>query len=203
MRLRSIRRIAWYALLAAVAFGVISTAVVLIDGFTDEGEKADVALVLGNMVHPSGEPSARLKARLDEAVAVYRAGLAPVLLVSGGVGKEGHDEAKVMGEYLRAQGIPPEAIVIDSEGWTTGHSARNTAAWMRRRGATRAIVVTQYFHVARSRLALRQCGVRTVYGAHPSFFELRDPYSLAREVAGWYAYRFRGCSGDAAPPADG
>lgn len=204
MRFPPIRRVALIAFLAAAAFGVISTAAILADGLTDEEEKADVAVVLGNQVFPDGRPSPRLAARLDAALAVHRAGLAPVLLVSGGTGKEGRDEAMVMRDYLVARGVPDSAIVVDSEGWTTGHTARNAATWMRERGLTRAIVVTQYFHVARSRLALEQCGVRIVTGAHPRFFEWGDLYSIAREVAGWYAYRLRGCDPpDPAPDSDG
>ena len=184
-----------FALAALVVLGVIATTLLVVDGLTDERAAADVALVLGNTVNPDGQPSARLRARLDAAVAVYRAGRAPVLLVSGGLGKEGHDEAVVMRNYLVSQGIPAAAIVVDSEGWTTGHSARNAAAWMRGRGLSRAIVVTQYFHVPRSKLALRKCGVASVSGAHARYFELRDFYSTAREVVGWLAYRFRGGCG--------
>lgn len=35
-------------------------------------------------------------------------------------------------------------------------------------------------------------GVRPVYGAHAEYFELRDVYSIAREVIGYGAYLTRG-----------
>jgi vancomycin permeability regulator SanA len=43
-------------------------------------------------------------------------------------------------------------------------------------------VVTQFFHITRSRYALQRAGIDTVYSAHASYFEARDVYSLAREV---------------------
>lgn len=53
------------------------------------------------------------------------------------------------------------------------------------------LVVTQYFHVPRARLALQRFGIGRVYAAHAHFFEWRDIYSTMRELAGWVQYRFR------------
>lgn len=199
MRKPLVRRIVLVLLGTIALAALVPMAAILVDGFTDEGEAADVAVVLGNTVHPDGRPSARLRARLDAAVALYRAGLVPVLMVSGARGKEGHDEAVVMRGYLLGQGVPQGAIVVDSQGWTTGHTAWNAARWMRERGLTRAVAVTQYFHVSRAKLSLRQCGIATVHGAHARYFEWRDLRSIAREVPGWYKYRLRGCEAPAPP----
>ena len=51
-----------------------------------------------------------------------------------------------------------------------------------------AVVVTQYFHIARTMLALRQQGITPVTSAHPAFFELRDLYAIPREAVGTVAY---------------
>jgi uncharacterized SAM-binding protein YcdF (DUF218 family) len=51
------------------------------------------------------------------------------------------------------------------------------------------IVATQYFHVPRTRLALRRAGLEVAGSTHPEYFEWRDLYSLAREVPAWLAYR--------------
>jgi uncharacterized SAM-binding protein YcdF (DUF218 family) len=55
-----------------------------------------------------------------------------------------------------------------------------------------ALVVSQYFHVPRMRLAMKRSGVATVFSAHARYFELRDVYSTAREVVGYGAYFLRG-----------
>ena len=63
---------------------------------------------------------------------------------------------------------------------------------MEERELRSVIVVTQYFHVSRTKLAFRMCGVIDVHGAHANFFEARDAYSLVREFVGYYVYRLRG-----------
>ncbi len=162
-----------------------------VDGLTDSAEASDVIVVLGSEVQADGLPSARLAARLDAAVGVYESGLARAVIVSGAVGKSGHNEAAVMASYLVDKGIPTEVIIIDSEGVTTRATAVNSAAIMDQRGWTSAIVATQYFHVPRSRLALEQEGVGRVTTVHADHFELRDVYSVLREIPA-YARDFIG-----------
>ncbi|RYD79497.1 MAG: YdcF family protein [Verrucomicrobiaceae bacterium] len=161
------------------------------DGLSDELGKADVALVLGNTVNPDGSPSLRLVARLDRTIELYRAGLFPQVIVSGGVGKEGHDEAIVMRDYLVQRGIPTERILVDSQGVNTYASAEMTRSWMVKLGYNKVLVVTQYFHVTRSKLALKKFGIPTVFSAHARYFEMRDLYSIPREIAGFVSYTFR------------
>jgi vancomycin permeability regulator SanA len=151
----------------------------------------DVGLVLGNTVHPDGKPSARLAARLDRALELFKDGSVPLLIVSGAVGREGHDEATVMRDYLVGKGVPSERIIVDSDGRTTWASALNTHAIMHQRGMTRLVVITQYFHVPRSKLAARRSGIPTVTGAHARHIEWRDFYSIAREVPGYLRYLLR------------
>jgi len=51
--------------------------------------------------------------------------------------------------------------------------------------------VTQYFHLPRTMLALKRQGVADVSGAYPAFFELRDVYSVLRELPAVALYIFR------------
>ena len=162
------------------------------DGLRDEIHPADVAVVPGNTVERDGQPSARLRARLDKTLELYRVGLFGHVIVSGGVGAEGFDEAEVMKRYLVSRGVPEDRVIADGGGTTTYRTARNAAELMKRNGWGSALVVSQYFHIARTRLALERYGVRPVYSAHAEYFELRDLYSLAREVIGYGAYLARG-----------
>lgn len=63
-------------------------------------DNADLLVVFGTKINEDGTPSAGLKARLDETVFVYRKHVASLIFVSGGLGKEGYNEAKVMADYL-------------------------------------------------------------------------------------------------------
>jgi vancomycin permeability regulator SanA len=185
------RRIRLGVVILAPLLFAISAAALAIDGLNDDLHKADVAVVLGNTVQPNGQPSARLKARLDKAVQLYRQGLFSNVIVSGGLGTEGFDEAVVMKQYLIAQALDEDHIFLDSDGRTTYLTAKHSARLMKRNGWKSALVISQYFHVPRSRLALQQFGISPVYSAHADFFEMRDLYSTAREVIGYGAYLLR------------
>jgi vancomycin permeability regulator SanA len=161
----------------------------LLDGLRDDAQPSDVAIVLGSQVLPDGTPSARLQARLSKGAELYQRGLVRQVLVSGGTGREGFNEARVMASWLfNRHKLPTQAVLLDEHGNTTADTARNCAAIMHAHGYTSAVAVTQYFHVTRSKLALRRAGVPTVHGAHPEYFEWRDLYSTAREAVALPAY---------------
>lgn len=176
------RLLRWLVLSAAL-FLSLEISLILAIGLSETARPSDVAIILGSKVNPDGSLSPRLQARLDRALALYRQGTAANLIVSGGFGKEGHDEALVMRQYLVRQGVAEGAIIADQHGDNTQATARNSAAIMQQRGWKSAIVVTQYFHIARSAWTLRRTGVGQVSTAHPDFFEARDLYSLLREAA--------------------
>lgn len=175
---------------AAVSLAFAAWVIVLaMSGLRDDLERTDVAVVLGSEVRADGRPSSRLAARLDKGGELYRRGLCSTIVVSGGVGASGHDEAAVMRDYLVRCGIPADQIVTDSAGINTSATARNVSELMRERGWTSVTVVTQYFHVPRTKWAFRRCGVARVCSAHAAYFELRDLYSTVREAVAlpWYA----------------
>lgn len=175
----------------AVAAGLLAAGAIVAAGLHDDIAPSDVGIVLGAKVERDGRPSIMLAARLDKALQLYRRRLFPLVIVSGGQGREGFDEAQVMRAYLMARGVPHAAILVDSRGVRTLATARNAAALMRARGLRSALVVTQYFHVPRSRLALAKAGVRTIHSAHADLFDVRDFYSVPREVVGYAVYLVR------------
>jgi vancomycin permeability regulator SanA len=166
-------------------FGV-HQAFIITDGLTDENVKADVAVIYGNTVHEDGTLSKRLKARLDRGIELYNDSVVHLLFVSGGLGTEGYYEGDKMSQYLIQKGIPIESIVIDNNGNNTKLTTLN---FIEKFGKDKSvIVVSQYHHISRAKLAFKNYGIRNVYGAHCNFFELRDFYSCFREFFGYYKY---------------
>lgn len=108
-------------------------------------------LVLGCAVWENNQPSPMLKDRLDTAIALYKAGAAPKLLLSGDNSREDYSEPDCMFQYTRAQGVPPEDIFLDYAGFSTYDSVYRAQAIFR---AERLIVVTQKYHLFR---ALNTC----------------------------------------------
>jgi len=184
------RLMRWIGGVVAGASGVIVLCAGLIaaDGLTDDIRRSDVAVVLGSKVNSDGRPSPRLKARLGRALELYQNGWTSHVLVSGGTGVEGVPEGTAMKRWLVLQGVPEAAIIVDDAGVDTRATAHNTAALMRAHDLHSVIVVSQYFHISRTKLAFAQEGLPGVGSAHPDYFEARDLYSIAREIPGYAGY---------------
>lgn len=145
------RRVAW-------AVGALVTALALANGLVEaKGAShirgraalgpADAIVVPGARVYADGRPSEMLADRLDAALALYRDGVAPRILVSGDHGTPGYDEVTVMARYLEARGVPAEHVFLDHAGFTTYDTMYRARAVF---GVGRAVVVTQRFHLGRA-----------------------------------------------------
>ena len=177
---------------AGCVWFAVHTAVLLWRGFADDARNADAMVVLGNKVERDGAPSPRLQRRLDCAVRLYREGLAPVVIVSGGRGREGHPEAEVMRETLVEAGIPASAILVDNDGTDTFSTARNTKRIMKAQGLESVIVISSFYHILRTRMVFARFGFEEVSSAHaPLTREWRAVYSVVREFPAFYYYRLR------------
>ncbi len=126
----------------------------------DDRSPADAIVVLGAAQY-NGRPSPVLKARLDHAIALYRAGLAPMVVVTGGIGTgDRMSEASVGHRYLRSHLVPDSAIVVRPDGRTTEESMRSVAEWMHERELARALLVSDPFHMARLSLEARRADLK-------------------------------------------
>lgn len=114
-------------------------------------------MVLGCAVWADNEPSPMLRDRLDTAIALYKAGVAPKLLLSGDNSIVEYSEPDCMLKYTLAQGVPPEDIFLDFAGFSTYESVyRSHAVFM----ADRMIVVTQKYHLFRALKACEALGIK-------------------------------------------
>lgn len=176
-------------MLVLTAWALVHLAAISVDGCSDEDAPADLAVVLGNHVAADGTVSGRLVRRLDRALELYQQGKVPTIIVSGGRDPGSPFEAEAMKRYLVDRGVPADAVVEDRGGENTYLTARFTAEYMQQHGLRSVIAVSQYYHISRSKLALRRFGVAEVRGAHAVMvIEPREPWSLLRELVGYYTY---------------
>ena len=153
-----LRGTAWAAAILLIVYALLFVWVVRVSRFYQR-HPADAIVVLGAAQY-NGRPSPVLKARLDHALQLYRGGLAPVVLVTGGIGAgDRMSEATVGHHYLRARGVPDSAIVVRPDGRTTEESMRSVAEWMKDRKHARMLLVSDPFHMARLRLEARRAGL--------------------------------------------
>lgn len=114
--------LAWLAALAAVVLAARR----------DEAASLDVpaaAIIVLGAAQYDGRPSPVLQARLDHGIALWRAGHAPRLIVTGGRrAGDRMSEAATGRRYALRHGVPDSAILLESEGRTTDESLRAAAA---------------------------------------------------------------------------
>jgi len=122
----------------------------------DQRQPVDAIVVLGAAQY-NGRPSPVLRARLDHALALYREGHSPVVIVTGGIGRgDTTSEATVARRYLVSHGVPGDAVVAQSEGRNTRASMNAVTRWLRARGLRRILLVSDPFHMFRLRLEARR-----------------------------------------------
>jgi len=128
-------------------------------GQVDERQPADAIVVLGAAQY-DGRPSPVFAARLDHAIELWKEGLAPYLVVTGGR-QEGDrtTEAATARAYAVARGVPESAILAEDTGRTTLASLENVAAIYRAHGLRSALFVSDRTHMLRILRLARDQGI--------------------------------------------
>lgn len=190
--IKRLSRILILGVLIVAGWLALHSLLTIAKGVSEKPRPADLAVVLGTRVERSGVPSRSLRARLDRAAQLYQDGMAKAILVSGGLGREGFEEADVMRAYLTARGFPDSAISSDRGGFDTYETARNAADFVRERNLSSVVIVSDYYHLPRAKLAFARFGIPKVSAA-PTQVQpaLRDAYNILREFVAFYYYLVR------------
>ncbi len=139
----------WAAVVVAVA----------VQAAHDQATGADAIAVLGAAQY-NGRPSPVFRARLDHAATLYQRGLAPTVLVTGGVGvRDTLNEANVGRSYLVRLGIPDEAVIPLAGGHDTFSSIDQIRRWFDGRDSRRVLLVSDGFHMLRLQIIARRLGL--------------------------------------------
>ncbi len=107
----------------------------------------DCVVVLGCQVKSDGTPSDMLADRLKRSVALYEAGAAPKLLMSGDHGTHGYDEVSAMKQYALDAGVPSVDVFMDHAGFSTYETVYRAKEIF---GAEKILIVTQEYHLYRA-----------------------------------------------------
>lgn len=147
----------------------------------DQVNAADAIVVLGAAQY-DGVPSPVLQARLDHALELYEADVAPLVVVTGGR-QEGdrYTEATTGYNYLRAHGVPDEDIRKEVQGRSTYESIAATARFLEVEGLEDVVLVSGPAQSKRMEGIAGEVGLDAQVspaGADPSIG------SLARETVG-------------------
>lgn len=144
---------------------------------------SDPVVVLGARIK-EGQPSRMLEARLSTALILSSSHPASPVVVTG------KGESGVMARWLIEHGVPAERIVEEPQATSTNENLENSRALFP--DASRLVVVTNGFHVARTRVWAAHLGVPITVVAAPTPKKSRlknyareliaVPHSVARVV---------------------
>ncbi|MFF3679959.1 YdcF family protein [Streptomyces sp. NPDC002120] len=126
----------------------------------------DHVVMLGSGLIGGDRVPPLLASRLRKGQQIYegqlaRGGRPPMLIVSGGKGSdEKVSEARAMADWLIAEGVPAEHVVLEDRSTTTEENMRFSRELMEAHDpGYRCVVVTNNFHAFRAAMLARKTGV--------------------------------------------
>ncbi|NUQ19452.1 MAG: YdcF family protein [Gemmatimonadaceae bacterium] len=152
-------RLAAALIVALLGAWLFTMAEIVTTGRRDEARPASAIIVLGAAQYV-GRPSPVLRARLDHAIELWHAGMAPRVIFTGGRGDgDTTSEAAVSRRYALRRGIPDSAIVLEPRGRTTRESLSGVAAILKGQPRHDVILVSDPFHMLRLSILARRFGL--------------------------------------------
>lgn len=176
----------------AVAFATLVFLAILVvlyqhvDAYAQNNQprRADTLIVLGSAVWNGGRASPALAARIQKGIELYRAGYAPYLILTGGVGNNPPSEAQVMKNIALSAGIPENALVLEDRSHSTEENLANAKAIMDSRGWRTALIVSAPYHLLRAETIAHDLNIDAF--AVPS---TNDPTFTPPMLRVWYTTR--------------
>lgn len=155
-------RVVAVVVVAAVAYLAVTFAQVWAASRRDSARSSDAIVVLGAANYDC-QPSPVLRQRLDHALALYEDGTAPTVVVTGG--KQDGDrctEAAAGASYLRGEGVPEDALLLEDQGRNSWESIAASARILQDRDMTEVVLVTDGYHALRVRAIADELGLDAV-----------------------------------------
>lgn len=169
------------AVLGLLGYYAVTLAQVWSTGRNDQARPVDAIVVMGAAQY-DGRPSLQLRARLDHVVTLWEAGLADTVVVTGGNQPgDRFTEADVSAAYLVERGIPEQAILRETVGRSSYESLQGVVGLLAPLGKRTVLVVSDPFHLLRSRLSAQELGLVAYVSPTPTT-TITGRESLAKEM---------------------
>lgn len=152
-------QLGWLLGLLMVGSWLMSLVGVLFWESRDEARPASAIVVLGAAQY-AGRPSPVLRARVDHAIDLWKAGVAPKIIFTGGFGD--HDttsEAAVAQRYAVDHGVSARMTLMENAGRSTSESMQRVARLMEAEPNRDVILVSDPFHMLRLSILARRFGL--------------------------------------------
>ena len=163
-------------------------------------EKHDAIVVLGAAVWANETPSPTLMRRTKHAIELYHRGAAPLLVLSGGLGKHPPSEAEAMARLCRAANVPQSALLLEDRSTSTIENATFSLRFLPNGKDARILVVSDRYHLPRAAMIFRKLGCKHVATSGPPRGKVvpwwRGPLMPVREAVAWPGTWWRMRSGN-------
>ena len=164
----------------AIAYVGITYHLISAQASRDETRPADVIVVFGAAEY-AGKPSPAFRARLDHALTIYKQGIAPFIITTGGKGDAKFTEGGVGRDYLVAAGVPDAKVIAETQSDDTSESAQRVATIMRANHMQSCVAVSDGYHIYRIKRMMSKQGVNVFGSPRPG--GNKRPFIFLREVA--------------------
>jgi uncharacterized SAM-binding protein YcdF (DUF218 family) len=114
----------------------------------------DTIIILGVPANLDGTASPEQRSRVLEGIREYRAGVAPILIMTGGAAHNHLVEAHVMAQFAVSQGVPASAILEEGQAQNTIQNIFYSATILHQHGWHSAEIVSSPSHLPRAALIL-------------------------------------------------
>ena len=167
---KSSRWLFWTTVVAALMVLAVFSSIfvtILQDSTKQELHRADAIIVFGAAQY-DGRPSPVFRARLDHANELFRQGLAPVVITTGGSAADPKfSEGGVGHDYLMRKGIPESALIAETQANDTAESAERVSAIMQKNHMHSCVAVSDAYHMFRIRMLLMHQGLQVFLAPRP------------------------------------
>jgi uncharacterized SAM-binding protein YcdF (DUF218 family) len=162
-------------------------------GQDERAAEADAIVVLGSGLKDDNRPGEALTRRAERAAILWGEGYAPFVICTGGftIGRT-RSEADGCREVLEANGVAPEAILLEERSRSTEENAAYTRELMAERGWNSVLLVSDAYHLMRAMWIFSDAGVNVIGRAPAARPELDDQIgAVVREVIALHWQTFK------------
>jgi uncharacterized SAM-binding protein YcdF (DUF218 family) len=160
----------------------------------DQPHPADAIVVFGAAEY-SGHPSPVFRARLDHGYNLFRQGLAPIVITTGGAAADpSFSEGGVGHDYLMGRGIPDTSLIAETQGTDTAQSAERVGVIMHTNHMRSCVAVSDAYHMFRIRKLLQHENVQVYTAPRPDsrpHSVLQRTGAVLREAVSYLVWRLQ------------
>ena len=154
-------------MLGIIGLLLVIAAQVMHQASLDQSHPADAIVVFGAAEYV-GRPSPVYRARLDHAYELFEQGMAPLIITTGGSGKDPKfSEGQVGRDYLSKLGVPDVNLIAETQADDTEQSARRVAVILEANELKSALLVSDAYHLYRAKRMMEQQGIQVFTSPRP------------------------------------